>query len=96
LKVRITDRAKKRYASIVLKIRKEWGEATAIAFEKRTKDFIIILSEFPEIGVLEVPKKQIRAFQLTKINRVYYRISKSEVVIFHFFDVRKNPTIKPK
>jgi len=96
LKIRVTDRAQKRYTAIVKQIRGEWGISVADAFERRTKNFFAILSDFPELGVLEEPQKQLRAFQLSKITRVYYQIRKTEIVVIYFFDVRQSPAKRPK
>jgi hypothetical protein len=59
-------------------------------------DFLDIVENFPDLGVVEVPEKQIRGFQLTKQTRIFYRIKKDRIVILTFFDVRQNPKKKPR
>ena len=71
------------------------GERVAEAFEQKMMDFLDLLADFPEIGVLEVIEKQIRGFQLTKHTRVFYRIKGKRIIILTFFDVRKDPKKKP-
>lgn len=53
-------------ADILDYIEKEFGIISREHFRTKTKDFTILLKEFPEIGTLEVPGKQIRGFQLTR------------------------------
>jgi plasmid stabilization system protein ParE len=74
MKISFTKRAEKNYRSIKEYITNEWGEKVAGAFEQKTIDFLDLLEDFPEIGVVEVIEKQIRGFQLIKQTRVFYRI----------------------
>ncbi len=57
MKIFFTKRAEKNYRSIKEYITNEWGETVADAFEQRTVDFLDILEDFPEIGVVEVIEK---------------------------------------
>ncbi len=74
MKISFTKRAEKNYRSIKEYITNEWVEKVAGAFEQKTIDFLDLLEDFPEIGVVEVIEKQIRGFQLIKQTRVFYRI----------------------
>jgi plasmid stabilization system protein ParE len=74
MRISLTKRAEKNYRSIKYYITNEWGERVAEAFEQKTVDFLDLLEDFPEMGVVEVIEKQIRGFQLTKQTRVFYRI----------------------
>lgn len=94
MRISLTKRAEKNYRSIKNYIVKEWGENVAAAFEQKTVDFLDILEDFPEMGVIELPEKMIRGFQLTKHTRVFYRISGERIIILTFFDVRQNPNKK--
>ena len=96
MKIFFTKRAEKNYRSIKEYITNEWGEPVADAFEQKTVDFLDILEDFPEIGVVEVIEKQIRGFQLTKQTRVFYRIRGERIIILTFFDVRQDPKKKPQ
>ena len=96
MRISLTKRAEKNYRSIKDYIISEWGERVADAFEQKTVDFLDILEDFPEIGVIEVPEKMIRGFQLTKQTRVFYRIKGERIIVLTFFDVRQNPKKKPR
>lgn len=96
MKISFTKRAEKNYRSIKEYITNEWGERIAEAFEQKTVDFLDLLEDFPEIGVVEVIEKQIRGFQLTKQTRVFYRIKGERIIIFTFFDVRQDPKKRPQ
>jgi len=96
MKISFTKRAKKNYNSIKLYLSKEWGENIAEAFEQKTLDFLDLLREFPEMGSIELPEKQIRGFQLTRHTRILYRIKNQNMILLSFFDVRQNPVKKFK
>lgn len=91
MKVVVTKTAFKKFQLIVKYLVEEWGETVGIQFEKRTKNFLNLLADFPEIGVVVNPEKKIRAFQLTKLTRIYYRIKEDRIMILTFFDVRQDP-----
>ena len=95
MKIFFTKKAEKSYRSIYNYIAIEWGEKVAIAFEQKTIDFINLLKNFPEIGISEVPEKQIHSFRLTRQTRIFYRIKKDHILILTFFDTRQSPTKKP-
>ena len=95
MKIYLTKRAEKNYHSIKKHIVREWGKTVAEAFEQKVVDFLDLLEDFPEMGVAEVPEKQIRGFQLTKQTRIFYRIKNDRILILTFFDVRQNPSKKP-
>lgn len=94
MKISFTKRAQKNYNSIKIYLSEEWGLKTAEAFEEKTVDFLDILKEFPEMGSMELPEKNIRGFQLTKQTRILYRIIKNRLIVLAFFDVRQNPNKK--
>lgn len=96
MKVFLTKRATNRFSSIKEYIAEEWGELVANAFEQKTIDFLDLLENFPQLGSIEVPTKQIRGFQLTKQTRVFYRIRDERIIILTFFDVRQHPSKRPK
>ncbi|WP_114777498.1 type II toxin-antitoxin system RelE/ParE family toxin [Botryobacter ruber] len=96
MKISFTKRAERNYASIRNKITEEWGEKVAEAFEQKIIDFLDILEEFPRIGIIEVADKHIFSFQVTRQTRVFYRIKQEQIIILALFDVRQNPTKKPR
>jgi len=95
MKIFLTKRATNKFRSIKGYIAEEWGDHVANAFEQKTIDFFDLLGNFPEMGSVEVSKKQIRGFQLTKQTRIFYRIKDERIIILTFFDVRQHPLKKP-
>ena len=61
---------------------------------KKLYDFLEILSEFPEIGSIQYPEKNIRGFSLTKQVSVFYRIDSDQIVLLDLFDNRSDPKKK--
>ena len=96
MRISFTKRAQNNYNSIKIYLTEEWGENMVKAFEQKTIDFLDLLKEFPEMGSIEFPDKQIRGFQLTKQTRILYRIKDQNIIILAFFDVRQNPKKKYK
>ena len=96
MKISFTKRAENNFREIKQYIFSEWGELVANAFEQKFIDLLDLLERFPEMGFAEVPEKQIRGFLLSKQTRVYYRIKGDKIIILRLFDVRQNPTKKPR
>lgn len=96
MRIFLTKRATSSYSSIREYISNRFGETVARAFEQKVVDFLDLLENFPEIGSMEVPEKQIQGFQITKQTRVFYRIKGERIIILVFFDVRQDPKRKPK
>ena len=96
MRISFTKRAQNNYKSIKIYLSDEWGEKSAEAFEQKTIDFFDLLKEFPEMGSIEFPEKQIRGFQLTKQTRILYRIKNQNIIVLAFFEVRQNPKKKFK
>jgi plasmid stabilization system protein ParE len=96
MKISFTKRAQNNFNSIKNYLTDEWGETTLEAVEQKTIDFLELLKEFPELGSIEFPDKEIRGFQLTKQIRVLYRTKKNNIILLAFFDVRQNPKKKLK
>jgi plasmid stabilization system protein ParE len=92
----LTKNARKNYQSIIFILKREWGNKVAKEFEYITGDFLSLLANYPQIGVVEVREKEIRSFQLTRQIRIFYRIKPDRIIILSFFDVRQNPIKKPK
>jgi len=66
LEIRWTTRADIKLNHLIIYLQTEWGESVVKAFMKKLYDFLEILSEFPEIGAIQYPDKNIRGFTLTK------------------------------
>jgi plasmid stabilization system protein ParE len=57
LKIRWTTRADIKLDYTIIYLETEWGESVVKAFMRKLYDFLEILSEFPEIGAMQYPKK---------------------------------------
>lgn len=90
----LSKRAERNFSSIKIQIANRIGINVAEAFEERIANFLILLGSNPDIGSMENPKLRIRAFQITKLTRVFYRIEIKKIVILSFFDVRQEPNKK--
>ena len=91
LKIKWNKRAKDNFDKILEYLELSFGQQTAKVFAKRSYIIIEQLSEYPELGSLEVENKQIRGILITKHNRLFYRITESEIVLLSFFDTRHCP-----
>ena len=61
---------------------------------RKLYDFLGILSEFPEIGSIQWPDKNIRGFSLTKQVSIFYKIEGDQIILLDFFDNRSDPKKK--
>jgi plasmid stabilization system protein ParE len=95
MKVVWTKTAERRLQEILFYIQSEFGDNARTHFRSKAIDFTKLLPEFPEIGTLEIMEKNLRAFQLTKQTRVYYRIKNERIIIVTFFDSRQDPKKRP-
>ena len=86
-----TKRADKKLSSITDYLNREWGEVVVKNFVKILDEFLDILSEFPEIGSIENPHKNIRGFVVVKQLTLFYRMKKDKIIILNLFDNRQNP-----
>ena len=94
LEIRWTTRADIKLDHLIIYLETEWGESVVKAFMKKLYDFLEILSEFPEIGTIQYPEKNIRGFTLTKQINVFYKIESDYIVLLDLYDNRSNPKKK--
>lgn len=94
MKILVSKRANKDFLRILKYLEYNWGLGSVEKFKSITSDFLDILENFPEIGAMEFPEKDIRGFQLTRQTRVFYTIKSSHILILAFFDVKQNPKSK--
>ena len=94
LEIRWTRRADIKLDHLIIYLESEWGDSVVKAFMKKLYDFLEILSEFPEIGTIQYPEKNIRGFTLTKQINVFYKIESDYIVLLDLFDNRSNPKKK--
>ena len=96
MKIIWTRKAVGRFVDILDYIEEKFGKTARQHFKNKTKEFTILLKEFPEIGALEIRDRNLRAFQLTRQTRVFYRIKKDRIIILTFFDSRQDPKKRPR
>ncbi|WP_339608475.1 type II toxin-antitoxin system RelE/ParE family toxin [uncultured Roseivirga sp.] len=93
-KVIWTKRAIHKFNKIVDYLERDWGDNVTRNFVIKTYDIIELISDQSELGTLENQEKQIRGFVLTKHNRLFYRVTKEDIIILNFFDTRSDPKRK--
>jgi plasmid stabilization system protein ParE len=96
MKIVWTRKARNRLVGILDYIDDKFGGTARDHFKIKTKEFTMLLSEFPEIGTLEIRDRNLRGFQLTKQTRVFYRIQTDKIIILTLFDSRQDPKKRPR
>jgi plasmid stabilization system protein ParE len=94
LNIRWTTRADVKLDHLIIYLESEWGKSVVNAFMKKLYDFLEILSEFPEIGSMQYPEKNIRGFSLTKQISIFYKIDENQIILLDLFDNRSDPKRK--
>jgi plasmid stabilization system protein ParE len=89
-----TKRASIKFNRVIQYLETKWGNAVTENFVKQTYSIIDLLAEQPALGTIEIQEKEIRAFLITKHNRIFYRYTSDELVILNFFDTRQHPDKK--
>jgi len=89
-----TTRADIKLDHVIIYLESEWGESVVNAFMKKLYDFLVILSEFPEIGSMQYPEKNIRGFSLTKQLSLFYKVDGNQIILLDIFDNRSDPKKK--
>jgi plasmid stabilization system protein ParE len=92
LRIKWTEKALKRFDSIVIFLENEWGARVTEQFVKRTFDLLELISKHPQIGTLENQDKLIRGLLITKHNKLFYRIDdkKQEAILLNIYDSRSS------
>ena len=91
LKIYWSQKATQKFDEIIDYLEEHWGERAKKLFIKKTFDFLDILEAYPEIGSLERPTLQVRAFVLVKQITLFYQVKKTKIVLLNFYDTRQNP-----
>lgn len=88
---------KKRFLSKLTRtldfLQKKWGNEVAIEFLDNIDKKVDILRDHPYIGALSGIKNT-RSLNITKHNRIFYKIVKNKVIIINLYDTRKR-TYRP-
>ncbi|MEX2231186.1 MAG: type II toxin-antitoxin system RelE/ParE family toxin [Cyclobacteriaceae bacterium] len=69
MKIIWTRRARTQFTDILDYIEREFGEGPMEHFKTKTKEFTVLLKEFPEIGTLEVPGKKNKRISTDETNQ---------------------------
>lgn len=91
LKVVLSKKADKDFDEIINYIKSDFGSQDSINFKALILNFLDLLQTFPEIGSLEIPNKNLRAFVAHKRLKIFYRIDSHRIIILRLFDTRQNP-----
>ena len=78
-----------------LYLEETFGRTAAVKFTKNIYQLAQSLSRFPERGMRSSKFPDVRHINVSKYNKLYYRIEGSEVVILFLFDMRQNPAKDP-
>ena len=92
--IKWTKRAKINFGKIVKHLESSFGEKTAKAFVQKSFVITEILSEYPQIGSVEINEKKVRGIIITKHNKLFYRFNENEIIILNIFDTRQDPKEK--
>ena len=85
-----SKQADKKFDKIIEYLESEWGDTVARALVKKVYDFLDVLVEFPEVGSMENPERNIRGFVIVKQLTIFYKISDDRIVLLNFFDNRQS------
>lgn len=94
LRIKWTTRASRSFRKIVDYLEQEWGEITAKNFVIKVNEFLNLLENNPEIGVILLVNNGIRGHVISKQNTVIYRIKNDTIVLLNFFDNGQQPDKK--
>ena len=94
LEIRWTKSADLKLDHLIIYLEEEWGVSVVKAFMRKLYDLLEILSEFPEIGAMQYPEKNIRGFSITKQISIFYKIEGDQIILLDLFDNRSDPKNK--
>ena len=86
-----TKTAERQFDRIVKYIEQEWSKKISVKFIEQTNEILSILKLYPEAGSIEIRDKKIRGFLISRQVRLFYRMTKKELILLSFFDTRLNP-----
>lgn len=94
LEIRWSKRADKKFDILIEYLLIEWNQQVTEAFVKKVYEFIDILADFPELGIMENKAKAIRGFTIVKQISIFYHVDSHQIIILDFFDNRQSPKKK--
>jgi len=90
-KIIVTKKIEKSAAKVSQWLRNEWSIKSSNQFEKRLIETISEIILNPGIG-RQSSKKNVRSLSVTKHNRLYYKISKTSIILLDLFETKQSPT----
>ena len=73
----------------------EWGHEIAVAFLVKIDKRTSLLKQQPFVGIASSNLKNVRGILITKHNKLYYKVSNSQVIVLNMYDTRINPKRNP-
>lgn len=81
-----TKRSLTKFNSIIKFLNERWGENVTVSFINKSFNIIELLAKQPYLGTLENEKLGIRGFLITKLNRIFYRVTEKQIILLNFFN----------
>ncbi len=94
LEIRWSKRADKKFDTLIEYLLIEWNQQVTKEFIGKVYEFIDILADFPELGMIENKEKAIRGFTIVKQISIFYAVDSRQIIILDFFDNRQSPKKK--
>ena len=76
---------------VISYIENEWSLNSAVNFQRILDKKIAFLSLQPRTGVKTNKGKNIRKLNITKHNKIYYRIKGNTIIVLTLFESKQNP-----
>ncbi len=90
-KIRPTKTFLKKVVALNSWLEVEWGIKVARDFQEKLEHTVSIIVEQPAIGSRSKKNETVRKLLVTKHNRLYYRVTNSEVILLTLIDTRQHP-----
>ncbi|MBK7883604.1 MAG: type II toxin-antitoxin system RelE/ParE family toxin [Chitinophagaceae bacterium] len=90
-KIKINKRFNKNAEKVASWLEKEWSKKVADDFARKLVSTISAISKNPFIGSSTPKIIAVRKFNVTKHNKIYYRIKNNTITFITIFDNRQNP-----
>ncbi|WP_192821836.1 type II toxin-antitoxin system RelE/ParE family toxin [Rufibacter sp. LB8] len=87
-------RATQQFQAIQTYLLEEFGKKAAKEFTFHSFQFLELLQQFPTLGTIENPEKNIRGFVLHRHTTLLYKSVNEKIYLLAFFDNRQNPSKK--
>ena len=96
LEIKWSAKGSKSLYQITTYLEEYLSEKLLLEFIDNVFECIDQILAFPEIGVIEIKETNLRSYLINKNLRLFYRITKSKIVLVAFIDTRTNPKKYPK